>query len=484
MNKPRTIEGRWWIHGDDKPAHFGTLSFDPEEGLELSVKVPQNRTSDETFLSSVEKSEQSKNVLQVIHGADEGNHPITLFGCGSWKTSAASGLDTYRIGNVSTAILNHHGDCWEESRFRVACVNYTLLSQWMNRPLHLESTTESDLMCLKFKSREVFEYELHPGLRMRVDGTTIRGHSSEELCLGWSHRVWFLFDEARSARKIHDDYASVLLLLFCLLTGERVFIEQLSFYNFDPFVAGQIDPLQESELLRQNSGIADANQETRAEFMIACFDEIAPDFEAILKQWFQCHERLEPVLDLYFAVLSNRATTDQSRFLFLAQALEVYHARSAQFCSAELATETHKTRVKAIVKAAPTEHQDWLKEKLAFSNQKTLAGRLDEILTLHHDEVARLTTKINDFASKVRHTRNYYTHYSEEVRRSGKVAEGLELRRIMFALEDLLQVCLLKELGIQGKPIERIMERNISVEYADSESDSALHQSSENAEQS
>ena|ERR1035441_10714390 len=42
MDRTRTIEGRWWIQGDDKPAHFGTLSYDPEKGLSLSVKVPRS----------------------------------------------------------------------------------------------------------------------------------------------------------------------------------------------------------------------------------------------------------------------------------------------------------------------------------------------------------------------------------------------------------------------------------------------------------
>jgi len=44
MNSPRIIEGQWWIHGDDKEAHFGSLTFDPEKGLELTVKIPRSRT--------------------------------------------------------------------------------------------------------------------------------------------------------------------------------------------------------------------------------------------------------------------------------------------------------------------------------------------------------------------------------------------------------------------------------------------------------
>jgi len=39
MNKPRTIEGKWWILGRDQEPQFGVLTFDPEEGITLETKV-------------------------------------------------------------------------------------------------------------------------------------------------------------------------------------------------------------------------------------------------------------------------------------------------------------------------------------------------------------------------------------------------------------------------------------------------------------
>jgi hypothetical protein len=172
-------------------------------------------------------------------------------------------------------------------------------------------------------------------------------------------------------------------------------------------------------------------------------------------------------LDLYFAVISNLVLTDESRFLFFAQALEVYHARSSLFFSADLPKKAHEKRIEAIIKITPPKYRIWLKEKLAFSNRKTLAQQIEEILNLHRNEATQLTAKIDDFATKVRHSRNYYTHYGKK---TTKVATGLELRRIMYALYGLLQVCLLKELGIKGKPIERILERNASLKWGDLES--------------
>jgi len=95
-----------------------------------------------------------------------------------------------------------------------------------------------------------------------------------------------------------------------------------------------------------------------------------------------------------------------------------------------------------------------LNAKIAYANQKTLAARIAEVLNDHKQEAAVLTAGIPDFANKVKHTRNYYTHYGEEGLEDGKVARGRELSRISLAPEGLIGTCLLKEIGVVGQPLE------------------------------
>jgi hypothetical protein len=350
VNKPRTIEGKWWIDGDDKPPQFGILSFDPEKGFDLAVKIPQARNDEgwmALFQSQAKDDESQKTIPSIIHGADKNDHPITLFGVGAINKNATSGLDTHCYGSIQCAILNYRGQYFDEARFPIACVNYTLLTKWMNRRLHLDSCKVEDetadhFISIKFKSHEIFEFDVMPGVRLRIEGNTLRDRSSDELRLEWLYHAWFLFDKPVDARTILDKYTSVFLRLLCLLTGEGVFIDELFFWDGDPFKPAQGRIPQGFELLMPNKGITEAKRDCFAPFMIANFDEIAADFSS-----------------------------------------------------------------------------------------------------------------------------NYYTHYDQELWQSGKVAKGLELRRIMYVLHGLLQVCLLKELGIEGKPIERILERNNSIKWAD-----------------
>lgn len=465
MNTPRKIEGQWWIHGDEEPAHFGVLSFHPEEGLNLEVQIPRRRESaDEIVAMFVDKIEPRSE----IRGLDSSGHPVTLFGCGRWNWSKKLGLDTCQV-HGQTVILDYHGT-WRDAHFPIAKVKYTLLSNWMNRrlfsPKDKEEIRYSDgLLCLKSKVQEDFVFELSWGGRLRLAGETMRSFSSDDIHLRWEHSAWFLFPQPLPASVVYHDYASVLLRLLCLLTGELVFIDAIVFWDGDPFAPGEKRPLRGHELLTTSKGILTAERDTYAERMVASYDEIGSGFASVVNRWFEYHERLRPVLDLQSAVISNQVLTDESRFLFLVQALEVYHARSGRWPSVDLSEEDHRQRVDEILAATPEKSRRWLSFKLEHANQKMLAQRLDDIFTWNRDEFQQLAAGIERFPDKVRVSRNYYTHYSERLLASRDLAKGIELRRIAYVLADLLDVCLLKELDIVGKPIKKILDRNASMKW-------------------
>ena len=60
---------------------------------------------------------------------------------------------------------------------------------------------------------------------------------------------------------------------------------------------------------------------------------------------------------------------------------------------------------------------------------------------------------------KVKNTRNFYTHFDTELKEKGKVAEGAELALMLCQMRSLLEICFLKDLGIEGAPISRIIEK-------------------------
>lgn len=456
MSEARTIEGRWWIHGDSKPPCFGVLTLN-EEGLVLNAKVLQDRTPEESLKALFD----NQGVSKLIHGKDQQNRDVSLFGCFCFKYEPSTGLDSHRIDCLA-GIFNCKLTSFDEPRFRAVSVRYAFLDEWLNQHLIQENKTEQGKLAVKFGAGKQLNLNPREGVRLIIKADTTTTWSLGGFQHEAKYRVWFLFDELKSAKEIREDYIPVFLRLLGLLTNEKVFAESVNFYQSDPFENKDSDEVQLSELLCTNNGIMRAKQKTRASRMYATFNDIASGFELVLKQWFECYERMRPVMDLQFAV-SNRDASYQTQFLLLAQALEVYHSRSGHWRNEDIPDDEHKKRREAVLQTAPEEYRSWLKRKI--SNRRPFRERIQEILGFCSEEGEQLTANVVNFTTKVGDSRNYYTHYAERLLQSGGVANGPELIEIRYTLEALLKICLFKELGIQGKPIEAIVSQYKSTTF-------------------
>ncbi|HEV7925246.1 MAG TPA: HEPN domain-containing protein [Verrucomicrobiae bacterium] len=450
MNSIRTIDGQWWIYGDDDQPQFGTLTFDSEDGLELTVKAPRDCLRHATLDSDLDLDYRP----QVIHGVDVHQNPITLFGSTSTTLSEQGNRETWKISGVAAALLNDRVPSLREAPFRAARFGYTLLDSWMDHRLDVNSKVEDGRLTLTCALQERFDYEISPQVRLKIDGRILRQESASAWRLEWKYDLWFIFAKDCDAETIVNSYGAAMLRLLSFLTDETVYYTGIALYKTDPFHPRTVS--REYELLLPTPGISRAIILGRPRGMIAAFPEICSEVELVLKRWFACQEKMAPVLDLYSSVEMNRELTVETCFLFLAQALEVYHARSGHFKNKALPDDEYRTRKETILKGCPAAYVSWLREIMAFSNQPKLAQRIDEVLARHSDTAPRLTQGIKDFAAKVRYTRNYLTHYGESTER--KAAKGDELHRIAAALKGLLKICLLSELGLKGAPVARVLD--------------------------
>lgn len=190
--------------------------------------------------------------------------------------------------------------------------------------------------------------------------------------------------------------------------------------------------------------------------MFLPFENISDVFEDVIKAWFEKIEQLEPVYDLYFGTLYNPRMYLQHQFLNLTQAVEAYHRRTMK--NYELPEEEHAKRLEEIIKTAPSEHKEWLNNKLAYSNEPTLRKRLKEIFEMLGISSKEIFSDENHFISKVVDTRNYLTHYDEKLKE--KAARGKELFDLAKKLEKLLKMCILRELGFDQDKIKTLIHPN------------------------
>jgi len=113
------------------------------------------------------------------------------------------------------------------------------------------------------------------------------------------------------------------------------------------------------------------------------------------------------------------------------------------------------------VGAVPEAHKDWLRGRLAYSNEPSLRKRLKEILRrdpgVMEPIVGGSKKEGVGFVGKVVDTRNYLTHYDEGKKEAAAV--GRELYELTERLKSVLEACLLREVGFEGERLKEVLSR-------------------------
>lgn len=456
MNKPRTIEGRWWLFGKRRRPHIGELKFSPETGLHLEVKIAQARTVDDILIGA----SKDARIASVIHGRDEHNAPISLFGCSSHGPSLSSGLTKYDIGALR-AVLGKSFNSWGETTYCHVRLYFTSLHSWMARSHQFwkQEITKTPAACFSHARPPDITTILDNGsvISLAAEGGRSSNVDTESFTSG--HHVSIRLTRPQNIDHFFKQYITPIRQMLSLVVGHTVFVKHVYFPDEDNF-----PPKTLGELLQTNHGVETSERD--AYMSPVPFEEISIELPSILKKWFDYQDRFDSMLNLYFATEFNRSLYINHQFLFLAQALETYHNDNDKFITSILNKSEFKKKRQRIFKAVESDgtalakaDKEWLAEKLHHANQKTLADRLDDILNQYPKDIAKFIKNRADFAEKVRHTRNFYTHFDKDLERKGKTAKGNELVLLTEQMRTLLQVCVFRDIGIGDKAISRIIQR-------------------------
>ena len=446
MKERRTIEGRWWVFGPHRAPRYGELVFDPEIGLTLRVKIPEDLSIETGDRLAWAKGQIS--VPNEIVGRDQHDKPVTLFECQGPGSEASRALQTITIQPLY-ALLGIEGRKWHEPQFTRITARATLLHNWMSRRAitRLDNPEEDTFTVRKLPP---IGFTLANGVCGLIASVTGYSQGRGEAKLAETHSISFHAKETLTADALLE-YVRKFCRLLTIFTGYQVYATEIQLLTGD-------SPSKTAEVLYINSGVTKAERSEIPENMLASFSDVSTDISAILRRWYDLYSRLDSALNLYFATVFNSRLYSNHQFLFLAQAIEVYHRRNTSFDSRCQPTADFRARRDKLIALVPEEERDWLRTKLHHANEKTLAHRLDEILAAHQPEVSKLVKNTALFSRRVRATRNYFTHYSTKPEDMDNVATGGQLARLTYKLRTLLEICIFHELGIRGAPVDRLIK--------------------------
>lgn len=434
--------GLWWLpnYPEHKVAGFLTFSQEGNFTLEtIGALRPPNTPKGIYF-------------LDLINGDIVGGKKITLVDCSqiyhSHNTSNEIESSKYK---VSIAYEGIHFKNYSELTFSHAYVIYTYLWEWAGVS-GLQSSLGKGISPI-----DSITYSPPKDIYVQHNDTRIsiifRANPNIERKIGtlkeWT-QLSFYNPTERTFEQISKDFIFPLQTLITLGTTKPNFVEAMYFVK-ESVSLYPIQVYYQQRFYQTNSD--DIFDNSNLLFNLLDFQNKVGN---LFEDWLNLAGEIDEVLQLFFRSKVSPDLYSELRFLTLAQALETFHRRRRQ--GAILSKDSHKQKMNEIIQNVPDNYKKWLKEALAFSNEKSLKIRLTELMDEAFEVMQPLLNNKEEFIKKVRDTRNYLTHFDQRMK--DKTATDSELHWMTEKLSILLQSCLLKEINITATEQLNLFNRN------------------------
>jgi hypothetical protein len=449
MSGSEKIEGYWRIYGPRRRAFRGILSED-ETGVTLEVDEPTSSSSADFMAKQLAR--KLPVVTHIIHGTDDRNRPVTLFGCLSQRSFTTSRI-RHRISPL-VGINGIRAESWDQPFIHATCLKFEHLNSWFGHPIleRVQTADGKSAMATAVDDDQVFS--ICEGVKMRFVCHTSESRSADQWSFSPVCEVFLYFDKAQSLESATREWVPWVTRFFSLLIGTEI---QCVTTELSPRPLDAQGP----------GGFADwgrilerpRRQRKRIEgigHVLVPYHEVRKHFEILLQRWYDVTQRVGSVVDLFSTVVFHQRLHAQAQFLFLTQALEVYHSCSSRFDSRQISNERHAQRVKSVIAKTPKHLQKWVQKELQAANFKHLDDKLLDVFRVNRTEAVALYGRIKKTAVRMAHTRNYFTHYTMK-KKPGRFLGFEEMIRVNHATEIFLWILLFKELKIGGRPIDCLL---------------------------
>jgi len=434
-------KGQWWLPNKPEKAVSGTLRYSHNDGAVLEL------------IGSFEDSGKMHKMPRpvVILGTSSNGKDISLHGCFLIQgRTSYPGFSTSSYF-ASMVFVGVHFPKTEDVRFRSMNVRFSHFDEWANMSgIKIDHSDEEDV---------VIRYRRPNDIRVAV---------GDDFTIAITTRATFptltLVQKKASVEQqmivrietVHEasieGYHSIIQHLqnfLCLAVREPVHVLNME---------GETEANKMNDLayyppvgiFYKSPYISETPESLLGWDMLFTYQDISADFEVLLRNWFEKADVLKPICGLYFGVLNNPLQYLENQFLSLVQAAEAFHERI--YGGRYLQDSKYKALVfTPLVNAIPDVNQDLkesLKNRLKYGNEYSLRTRLSELLDECGKIVPQLLGNRKEFINKVLDTRNYLTHYDQELYK--RAARGQALVSLTKKLRILMEVCLVTQTGLDA----------------------------------
>ncbi|HHY78842.1 MAG TPA: hypothetical protein GX516_00435 [Thermoanaerobacter sp.] len=455
-------KGKWWLPDKPQKQVSGVLKFNPNNGAILDLEgVFEDITIEEEISNAINtgnpviKNIPTNTLLQpeIILGVSSNGENITLYKCSEIKRNYSfPSLQSSCSFYVNFIFIGTHFLRREDIKLKNIFVRYSYLDEWVNISGFDIRNSDKEEVTIKYKEPAPIHVDINENLRISI---VFRTKSLPRVLNKVSIEQEALIQIETSEAMSFENYREVIYYIrnfLSLATMEPVYIlfiegmEENTYHRRTKIVYRELNIPKKHNLLSPFE-------------MLFTFQDISDKFSFFLKNWFEKADLLRIVYDLYFSTFYNPYLYLENKFLNLIQGIETFHRRihGGEYLPEKEYEVIYEKLISAIPKEVNNDFRNRLKEHLKYAYQFSLRKRLKEIF----EEYYILNEFIKDrdvFIDLAVSTRNYYVHYTGELRKHA--AEGTELLRLTEKLKLILEVCLLSSIGFSLDEIKNLFLRN------------------------
>lgn len=442
--------GYFWLPENEDKKIPGTLSILDGGKIELEVVG--------LFDESIEALNGNDDLRRII-GHVEKDGLVTLEKCFYRKKNIAFGGISKSTVHVHKVIIGVAYDKDEAVTFNTVSFIVEGINEWVGiTGINVAHRSDYKTATISYTPQEEIVYNLQAGFKLHIFfGYTLPMFSSTTEAR-ITHQTYFKLSS--NDDKEFSEFSKIIHQITYLLgfaVDSTVTISEVSATSNE--IVREISEgktrLVTMKLYYPSLPFLDNAPKIDIHRMLFRFADIRENAENVFNQWLSTYSIIRPSLGLYFSAVSGDYKYLDGKFLALAQALETYHRRTSNETLKDEAE--FRAMIASILWSCPKQNRRWLRGRLYHGNEINLGQRIKRIIEPYKSYIGNSKQR-NKFIRGVVNTRNYLTHYSEELEKDS--LKGSELWSLCQKMEAVFQLHLLQQLGFEEFDIQRLLSNN------------------------
>ena len=418
------------------------------------------------LIGSFEDREEIHKVLRpvVILGTSSDGKDISLHGCFLIQAQESyPGLLTC-LYFASMVFVGVHFPKTEEVRFRSINVRFSHFDEWVDISGFTFTHSRDEHVIIKYKRPNDIRVDIGGDLSIAITTIVTTPAFTRVQKKANVEQQWIVRIENKRDTSFESFYSDIQHIQNFLCIAVRAPVHVLNIEGeTEANKMTDIDYYPPVGIFYKSPYISESPGYSLEGEMLFTYQDISGDLEVMLRNWFAKENELEPICGLYFGVLCNPHLYLGNQFLSLIQAAEAFHERI--YGGRYLPDSDYKERVfTPLVNSIPDVNQglqESLKNRLWYGNEYSLRTRLSELLDVCGNIVPQLLGNRRIFINKTVNTRNYLTHYDQDLYK--RAARGAELLSLTKKLRVLLEVCLITQTGLEANKARDLFSRHMRI---------------------